>query len=106
MTSKSENEECYKMVLPAEVFETDNDVEVMDKIKSMLETPSGTKIKLSGFKRERWKDISINELKSEIEDHFEGLLIRKNLEMFNHSLPSSRLKFCVESKFEVDSYQI
>lgn len=81
VTSKAKNEECFKMVLPAEVFDTDNDVQVMDKTKSMLETSSGTKIKLSGFKRERWKDISINELKSEIEDHFEGLLIRKNLEI-------------------------
>lgn len=40
---------------------------------------SGTKIILSDFDKGSWKDIDIDELKSEIEKHFELILSRKNL---------------------------
>ena len=44
-----------------------------------FEYDSGTKICLSHFDKHLWKQIDIQELKSEIEKHFELLLARKNL---------------------------
>jgi hypothetical protein len=40
---------------------------------------SGTVVELSCFKNSSWRDIDPNELKDEIEKHFEFLLLRQNL---------------------------
>jgi len=44
-------------------------------------SPSGTQIILSGFDKFSWKQLNIDELKNEIEKHFELLLSRNNLKI-------------------------
>lgn len=50
-------------------------------INNKFEYDSGTKVTLKIFDRNNWKNISIQEIKNEIEKHFELLLCRKNLEI-------------------------
>lgn len=50
-------------------------------INNKFEYDSGTKVTLKIFDKNNWKNISIQEIKDEIEKHFELLLSRKNLEI-------------------------
>ncbi len=59
-------------------------------INNKFEYDSGTKVTLKIFDRNNWKNINIQEIKNEIEKHFELLLCRKNLEI---KLTSKRGKF-------------
>jgi len=58
------------------------------KISDLIEIPrdkfdfkSGTIVKLSGFDNDWWKEITVQDLKDEIEKHFEQLLARDMLEI-------------------------
>lgn len=50
-------------------------------VNSSFEYDSGTKVTLKIFDKNNWKNINIQEIKDEIEKHFELLLGRKNLEI-------------------------
>lgn len=55
------------------------DPQVVSRTK--LNQQSGTIVKFSGFDKDWWKEISPIQLKKEIEQHFEQLLSRDNLEV-------------------------
>ncbi len=89
-------------------FDTDRlkDVYFPDPKKVTFSEESGTKIVLSEFEKENWKQINIEELKAEIEKHFELFLTRKNLKiklMFdNLDLTCSPFNY---KQYEGDSYE-
>lgn len=82
ITSKLEKEDALYLPIEKRQFETDRqeDVSFPDpkKVKK-FEHESGTIIHISHFDKHSWKQIDIQELKSEVEKHFELLLARKNL---------------------------
>jgi len=57
-----------------------------EKEVSVSEFPhnSGTKVVLSDFDKDWWLEVNIESIKNEIENHFEGLLTRANLEVRLH----------------------
>ena len=81
--SKVDDRGAYKMVIPKERFKTEKieDVRIEDKSKATLATSTGTKIELTGFDKNSWKFIDVDKIISEIENHFEQLINRKNLEI-------------------------
>jgi hypothetical protein len=64
-------------------FDTDHqeDVSFPDPRLINYRGKSGTKIFLKYFDKDMWKQIDFNEIKTEVEKHFELLLCRKNLEI-------------------------
>ncbi|MBU1956551.1 ATP-binding protein, partial [Patescibacteria group bacterium] len=64
-------------------FDTDHqeDVSFPDPKLTDYSHSSGTKVILSGFEKNMWKQINFDEIKNEIEKHFELLLARKNLQI-------------------------
>lgn len=82
-TSKTADSYVAKSIkLNSKMFDKSKieDVELGDVIEiPVKDNSSWTKIKLSGFKKDRYKEISLNNLKEEIEKHFENVLRRKNL---------------------------
>ncbi len=84
ITSKLENENKAKSILiDRSKFDEDHqkDVSFPDPECVNYSYPSGTKIVLSGFDKDRWKQINFDEIKDEIEKHFELLLARKNIQI-------------------------
>ena len=79
--SKTDKKDAYKMNIPRDSFKKENleDLYLADKIKTQYDNNSGTRVELSGFDQNSWKDIDIPKITSEIENHFEQLIKRKNL---------------------------
>ncbi len=82
IASKVEGEDSgRKISIPKEAFNSDEqeDVKFDDPIRVSFENHSGTKILLSGISKSTFKQISADEIKKEIENHFETILERENL---------------------------
>ncbi len=82
LVSKEESKPALHLVLNREQFDKKSVEEV--SIPSPKETKhfphsSGTQIKLRGFDRDAWKNVSAKFLKEEVEKHFELILRRGNL---------------------------
>lgn len=71
------------IIINRKQFDTDHqeDVSFQDPRLINYKGQSGTKIVLKSFDRSMWKQIDFDEIKTEIEKHFELLLRRKNLEI-------------------------
>jgi len=114
ITSKLAKEEKSLFIpILKEQFETDKqeDVSFPDPKKLIgFEFESGTKIQISGFDKFSWKQIDINELKNEIEKHFELILGRKNIvikliKITNNSLLGEQKDEWVCKPFDYDQYE-
>jgi len=82
ITSKTEKDHALYIPIERAQFDTDKQDDVKfpnPKIINKFDYESGTVIQLSHFDKHTWKQIDIQELRSEIEKHFELLLARKNL---------------------------
>lgn len=83
ITSKTaDNYQAKSIQLKSTMFDKSDidDVELGSVIHMTIRNNhSWTRIKLRDFKKERYKDISVNCLKDEIEKHFENILRRGNL---------------------------
>jgi len=82
ITSKTEKDKAFYIPIEKEQFNTDKQEDVNfpnPKIVKEFQFNSGTIICLSDFDKNSWKQIDMQELKNEIEKHFELLLARKNL---------------------------
>jgi hypothetical protein len=81
--SKSKTSSAYFLAINRSQFNASKqaDVNFPDPKIVSFNSESGTKIMLSDFDKEKWRTINFNEIKSEIEKHFELLLTRKNLEI-------------------------
>lgn len=82
VTSKTQGENANYLPIEKHQFDTDKQEDVSfpnPKTVKKFEFESGTKICLSEFDKNSWKQINIIELKNEVEKHFELLLSRKNL---------------------------
>lgn len=81
ITSKTKKENTLYIPIEKEQFDTDKQEDVVfpnPKTVKEYEYDTGTKISLSHFDKHSWKQIDAQELKNEIEKHFELLLARKN----------------------------
>ncbi len=84
IVTKTEGEKAKGIIIHKKQFDTKRaeDVTFPDpKIINEFDTPTGTKIILSEFIPEVWKELSVVELKTEIEKHFELLLARGELKI-------------------------
>jgi hypothetical protein len=82
ITSKLDDQEkAQYLPIERKQFDTDRqeNVKIPDPKIVNFKMQSGTMISLSGFEKHSWKEINAEELKNEIEKHFELLLARKNL---------------------------
>ncbi len=70
-----------KMIVTRDAYDKGEIADPVTVPKDRLPISSGTIVKLSRFDSEWWKEIAIDELKKEIEKHFEQLLTRSNLEV-------------------------
>lgn len=79
--SKLENNSCYNLIINRDQFNTSKqeDVTFSDPMVKKLNISVGTEIQLFDFDKDKFKLIDINNLKEEIEKHFELILNRKNL---------------------------
>ncbi len=80
--SKLENEKKGKfIVIKRDQFHTDHQEDVSFPNPKLVKYnyTSGTRVILSAFDKSMWKQINFEEIKNEIEKHFELLLARKNL---------------------------
>ena len=76
-----------KMKYPLKIFIDRDQLETHDEKeveRNELPYNSGTKVVLTSFEKDWWKEINPQELKEEIEKHFEGLLNRNNLSIKIH----------------------
>ena len=81
ITSKTKKDNTLYIPIEKEQFDTDKQEDVSfpnPKTVREYEYEAGTKICLSHFDKHSWKQIDAQELKNEIERHFELLLARKN----------------------------
>ena len=69
------------MVIRKSLFNEDRleNVVIPDPFLTEYSYDSGTEVVLSEFDKDMWKQIEFDDLKTEIEEHFELLLARKNL---------------------------
>ena len=83
LVSKFSNKNAFSINIPKTAFDVDElkDVKLEDLKPVNFEEDTGTKVVLTGFNKTVWKEIDFNELKSEIEKHFEFILTRNNLKI-------------------------
>ncbi len=76
-----DNEKANSIVIDRKKFDTDNQEDVVfpDFSKVDFNHSSWTRVVLSKFDKTMWKQINLEEIKLEVEKHFELLLARKNL---------------------------
>lgn len=71
-----------KMLVSRDAYIDGGEIEDLQEIpRDRFPLESGTIVSISNFDREWWRDINPQDLKSEIEKHFEQLLGRQNLEV-------------------------
>lgn len=101
--SKHGNELCKKITVDRKKFQADHQDDVVfpdpDIVPHTLE--SGTKVILKKFDRDMWKKVSINDLKDEIEKHFELLLARKNLRISIVDVGANQIYDCAPFDYSV-----
>ena len=81
--SKHGDNDCLYLPINRKQFEVENVNQVIfpDPIFAKQLKSSGTKIVLSKFDKNMWKNIDIVKVKEDVEKHFELLLSRQNLEI-------------------------
>lgn len=111
ITSKTEKSDALYIPIEKEQFNADKQEDVSfpsPKIIKNFGYTSGTVICLSGFEKDTWKYIDIEEIKAEIEKHFELLLGRKNLTIkltcINNSLLSDKREY-ICTPFDYNQYE-
>lgn len=73
---------AYKIKLDREAYTEDGEISDLIEIpREKIALKSGTIIKLFDFDNEWWKEINPQELKNEVEKHFEQLLARDQLQI-------------------------
>lgn len=75
------NKEAYSIPIQREQFDVDSAEDVLfpdPKVVSFV-GDSGTIVRLSDFDKGSWKQVDLNEIKMEVVEHFELLLLRDNL---------------------------
>lgn len=79
--SKVKDQYPYKLTIEKRKFDADHqrDVVFPEPTITSFEGESGTIIYLEHFTKEAWKEINSNEIKTEIEKHFEMILRRSNI---------------------------
>jgi len=79
----NDDKNAQMIVIDKAKFDTDHqeDVNFPDSEFTDYSYSSGTKIVLSEFDKDMWKQIDFDEIKNEIEKHFELLLARENLQI-------------------------
>ena len=71
-----------RMIISRDAYIDGGEIEDLQEIpRNRFPFESGTIVSISNFDREWWRDINPQDLKSEIEKHFEQLLGRQNLEI-------------------------
>lgn len=84
VVSKASGKKAFEIPILKDNFLVDSQSEFVFNnpiITNNFEYDSGTKVTLSLFDKNDWKNINIEVIKNEIEKHFELLLSRKNLEI-------------------------
>jgi hypothetical protein len=84
LTSKLDNKEALYIPILRSQFDEERQENVQfpdPKIKKDFHLTSGTTIILSEFDQDSWRQINTEELKNEVEKHFELLLRRRNLKI-------------------------
>jgi len=78
-----EEKNAQTITIRRQQFDTDDqkDVNFADPEKINYTCASGTEVVLSEFDKDMWKQIDFEEIKNEIEKHFERLLSRENLKI-------------------------
>jgi len=95
ITSKLEFGETLELKLNKKQFDKKRVEEVIIPEPIILKDyiyKSGTKIELSGFDKDSWKEISADNLKTEVEKHFELIIRRENLTIEVVDQYNNRLK--------------
>lgn len=82
LTLSSDSNYAYKIEIDRSAYTEDGEVSDLTKSsRERLNYTSGTIVKLTNFDSNYWKDITVSELRDEIQKHFEQLLSRDNLEV-------------------------
>lgn len=84
VVSKVNNKDAFEIDILKDHFLVDNQEDFVFNdpvVNASFSYDSGTKVKLDFFDKNNWKNINIQEIKDEIEKHFELLLNRKNLQI-------------------------
>jgi hypothetical protein len=81
VSSKTVDAKAVKLPIRKSQFDADNVEEVEFNCTESRKFPfsSGTVVEMSGFERARWKQINPDDLKTNVEKHFELLLGRRNI---------------------------
>jgi len=106
IVSKQESKDHgLSITINKEQFNEDHQDDVRFPIpkKCKFNNQSGTKIILSDFEKDMWKQIDFKEIKNEIEKHFELLLARKNLEILLINDVTGEKYLC--QPFNYDQYE-
>lgn len=83
VTSRIENNDALYIPIEREQFNTERqeDVKFPNPQSKRFDRSSGTDVLLSNFDKDMWRVIDVAVLRSEIEKHFELLLVRNNLKV-------------------------
>jgi hypothetical protein len=82
LTLTSDSDHAYKIIVDRSAYTEEGEIPDLVKIpRKKLSFKSGTIVKLTDFDNDWWKDITVQELKDEIEKHFEQLLARDQLQI-------------------------
>lgn len=106
ITSKLSLDKSAKQItIDRSQFNTDHqdDVKFPDLSFVDYEDESGTTVELSGFDRKMWKQYSFDEIKNEIEKHFELLLNRNNFSI--KLIDESNKTECICQSFNYEDYE-
>ncbi|MCD6579283.1 ATP-binding protein, partial [bacterium] len=82
ITSKIKHDNIpLNIVIDKKLFEQDRDIEIDIHNANININKYGTRITLSKFEKDIWKEIAAEAIKCEVEKHFELILGRKNLKI-------------------------
>ncbi len=84
VVSKASHNDAFEIAILKDHFLVDSQEDFLFNdatVNNDFEYISGTKVSLKLFDKNNWKNINIQEIKDEIEKHFELLLNRNNLEI-------------------------
>jgi len=82
ITLTRDSDFAYKIKVNREAYTEEGKIpDIIDLPRQEVNMMSGTIVRLSDFDKDWWKDVAPQELKNEVEKHFEQLLARKDLEI-------------------------
>jgi hypothetical protein len=96
VVSKIESQGAFELTINATKFDTDHpeNVKFEDPAPAYFSQISGTSVTLSGFDKDKWKSIDLENIVSEVERHFEGVLRRGNIKILVVDSGSSFRRIC------------